>query len=930
MKALKFLFLLSLISFLFACNNNKVSISTDNLFSKFTNPPVEARTFTRWWWNGDCVEEKELQRELDVMKKAGIGGVEINPISMPPTIKEVNCDCYDWLSPEWNRMVKKTIEAAKEKEMIVDLIVGSGWPFGGRFLSKNERIQGVGINRVRVKGSRVYETDIKDIIQLPGNKTANRFEGADPPELFFLRLVPADASGTANVIDLMDSVDESGHISFNIPEGEYDLFIGTFQTGFRSVSNGAPGSDGPVLDHMNSAAVRSYLNRLSDALEAVLGGKLGDFVRAIFCDSIELSGANWTGDFRDEFIKRNGYDPEPWFPFIFYYAYSGYTDTLNYSTAFNDSIMRARYDFNQTIVDIFLERFTTTLHQWAHDHGLKSRYQAYGMPWLVGISEGYMIPDIPESNNWLYTWPTAKYHGFWIWNKYATSSGHLASRRIISSESMTNTAAVFQATMEIFKWNDDFNFITGINHTVLHGYNYSPPEAGFPGWIRFGSYFNDQNTWWPYINLWFDYNSRLSALFQEAEPVSEVAILAPFADNYSKTGLFRQPIHINPWYAHDLWEACSQLGFNADYVNEKIIREADFKKGMLQYGPMSYQVLFVAGARSLQAETAFALEKYAKAGGKIIFIENIPERSPSLYNHAEKDEIVRKAVAGALESGNAEMVMPPENDKQALLAWTSGILQRLGISSPVRIKDPDINIFQTHYRYADHNIIFFSNQDKENIIDFRVSAQSASEQVPWIWLPESSQRKKYPYTESKGEFSVSLKPSESLLIVYDNNTGGDTYRPLRLAGDPLPQTVTGWKMKFSHINGDSFEILSPGLIDFSVSDDPRLRSFAGTVIYEGSFITEGKGPSILDLGDVSGGITELYINGNNAGVRWYGKHLYDITGLVTAGNNNIRIVYTTVLANYAFSMKDDATAQTLTGRMKGPLRQGVLGPLTIN
>jgi hypothetical protein len=927
MKSSKYFFLLYLLSLLVACNNNKQSVSTEDLFSKFTNPPAEARTFTRWWWNGDCVEEKELLRELDVMKKAGIGGVEINPISMPATVKDVNCDCYDWLSPEWNNMVKKTIEGAKEREMIVDLIVGSGWPFGGRFLSKDERIQGVGINKVRIKGPRVYEADIKEIMQMPGNKTANRFEGADRPELFFLRLVPAGATGSADVVDLIESVDKSGRVSFNVSEGEFDLFIGTFQTGFRSVSNGAPGSDGPVLDHMNSAAVRSYLNKLSDALEAVLGGELGDFVRAIFCDSIELSGANWTSD---EFINRNGYDPEPWFPFIFYYAYSGYTDTLNYSTAFNDSIMRARYDFNQTIIDLFLERFTETLHQWAHEHGLKSRYQAYGMPWLVGISEGYMIPDIPESNNWLYTWPTAKYHGFWIWNKYATSSGHLAGRRIISSESMTNTGAVFQATMEIFKWNDDFNFITGINHTVLHGYNYSPPEAGFPGWIRFGSYFNDQNTWWPYINLWFNYNSRLSALFQEAEPVSEVAILAPFADNYSKTGLFRQPIHINPWYAHDLWEACSQLGFNADYVNEKVITQADIRKGRLQFGPMSYQVLLVAGAKSLKPETALALEKYAKAGGRIIFIENIPERNPSLLNHVEKDEIVRKAVAGAIESGNAEMVEPPENNKQALLTWTSGILQRLGISSPVLIKDPDVNIFQTHYRYGDHNIIFFSNQAREKIIDFNVSAESVSGHVPWIWLPESAQRMKYPYSEDRGELTVSLKPSESLVIVYDDDQEGDTYRPLRLEGDPPSLPVEGWKMKFSHIKGDSFEIKSTELIDFSVSDDPRLRSFAGTVTYEGSFTVGGEKPSILDLGDVSGGITEVYINGNKAGVRWYGKHLYDINGLVATGDNSIRIVYTTVLVNYAYSMKDDATAMTLTGRMKGPLKQGILGPVSLH
>ena len=51
--------------------------SVDELYTLFKDPPSEARPFVRWWWNGDCIEVDELERELDVMKAAGIGGVEI-------------------------------------------------------------------------------------------------------------------------------------------------------------------------------------------------------------------------------------------------------------------------------------------------------------------------------------------------------------------------------------------------------------------------------------------------------------------------------------------------------------------------------------------------------------------------------------------------------------------------------------------------------------------------------------------------------------------------------------------------------------------------------------------------------------------------------------------------------------------------------------
>ncbi len=84
---------------------------------------------------------------------------------------------------------------------------------------------------------------------------------------------------------------------------------------------------------------------------------------------------------------------------------------------------------------------------------------------------------------------------------------------------MTNTQGVFKASLEEIKQHDDMNFITGINHSILHGFNYSPPEAGFPGWIRYGAYFSEQNPWWPYLHKWVDYNARLSFVFQNSEPL---------------------------------------------------------------------------------------------------------------------------------------------------------------------------------------------------------------------------------------------------------------------------------------------------------------------------------------------------------------------------------------------------------------------------
>ncbi len=62
---------------------SEAKLSSKDLYKQFQNPDSRYRPFVRWWWNGDRVEAEELVRELHLLKEAGIGGVEINPISFP-------------------------------------------------------------------------------------------------------------------------------------------------------------------------------------------------------------------------------------------------------------------------------------------------------------------------------------------------------------------------------------------------------------------------------------------------------------------------------------------------------------------------------------------------------------------------------------------------------------------------------------------------------------------------------------------------------------------------------------------------------------------------------------------------------------------------------------------------------------------------------
>jgi hypothetical protein len=910
-----------------ACNSSDIENAgnTDELYSVFQDPPASARPFVRWWWNGNCVTEKEVVRELDVMKAAGIGGVEINPIRMPIEQDQAKYKALEWISPEWNHVVKIASERAKENNMLVDMIVGSGWPFGGEFLEEGEIIQRVLTNQKDLVGPAQYRAKAQDLInEATEGYGRGAFENVMRSKILFIRLIPDELNDIGDCVDLDKEIRDEGEIIFEVPEGKFKLFIGIWQEGYERVTFGAPGSDGPVLDHMNAAAVQKYLDRLSDALEKEFGAELGAYLRALFCDSIELAGANWTTDFSDIFYKYCGYKLEPYLPFVFYKPGVGYKDEMKISPYFSLSLQKVRYDYNKVLVNTFLENFTQTFKNWCNEHGSLCRYQAYGLPWLVGLSEGYMIPDIPESNSWLNReryFPKSEYN---IWSKYASSSGHIMGNPIISCEANSNLDGVFKTTLEQIKLADDMNFITGITHTVLHGYNYSPPEAGFPGWIRFGTYFNEQNTWWPHFRLWSDYNSRLSAVFQASQPAAEVAILGPTADVWGDHGLGRDKFHNTPWYCYQLWKSFSHHGISVDYVNETMIQDAVINDGELGLGKMNYQMLILTDVKSILPATAKRIAEYADQGGKVIFVNDLPFRSPSMINAQQNDKITEELMKEAVSQNTGALLLDGPENQDNLNSWTFNVIETAKLNSPVRIQEPDPSVFQTHYVYKNQDIFFFCNQDKASRVQFE-ALFNRSEGIPWIWDPETGSRSVFSYGANPRELNIELGPLESMLIVFDKKKGSKS--GVIKADETKYTTINSpWNIKFYPHIGTEFQIEEVDLPDLAASEDDRLNSFAGEIVYTTNIDIDNT-DLILDLGEVYG-ISELWLNGEKIGSRWYGKHQYPINGIARKGINELEIHLTTTLYNFCRTQEENPEiARWLKTREPEP--SGLLGPVKL-
>src|SRR5215813_8009098 len=98
----------------------------DDLQRSFINPPDNARIMMRWWWFGPAVTKPELERELRVMKDAGIGGVEVQPV-YPLSLDDPASGRKNlpFLSDAFLEALRFAADKARELGMRLDLTLGS-------------------------------------------------------------------------------------------------------------------------------------------------------------------------------------------------------------------------------------------------------------------------------------------------------------------------------------------------------------------------------------------------------------------------------------------------------------------------------------------------------------------------------------------------------------------------------------------------------------------------------------------------------------------------------------------------------------------------------------------------------------------------------------------------------------------------------------
>ncbi len=917
--------------------------SNSDLYKLFKNPESKYRPFVRWWWNGDKVEAKELIRELHLLKEAGIGGVEINPISFPSTGDDLGKKSLKWLSDEWIDMLQVTFDEAKKLDMTCDLIVGSGWPFGSESLQGEERAQVVIIDAEKLEGPMVYESSQFNIFKNidPGVTEPNTSRTC---EILSLKLVPDPMSGLDQVVDLSDKRKDE-MIRVDVPAGKYVLYALVKVNSFACVINGAPGAAGHILNHMDKTAVRKYLDHMSDTIQKKTG-PLSNHLRAFFTDSMELEGCNWTGDLAEEFKKRRGYDVMPYLPFtMFKVGRLGSVVDENYGVTktpeFAEVIKRVRFDFELTKAELLRERFTETYLQWCKDQKVKSRAQAYGRGFFP--LESSLDYDIPEGESWTTNWLKHKLgeemsdedyrrgRGYTMIDKYVSSAAHLAGKRVVSCEEMTNTYIVFNATLELLKIGSDQSIMSGITHSVWHGFNYSPAEAPFPGWVQYGSYYNENNNWWPYFKYLNQYKARLSSLFQNADMYTDMAILPANYDMWGEMGVQTDPFpeKLNVPYTSIIWESINKTGGAADYTSEIIINDSTVKNGKLCYGPKKYGTLFLAEVTSLNPETIAKLYDFVSSGGRIFCIEKYPEKSLGLTNYKQKDQQVQQWIE-KLKAFPDRFILIKKPDDNCFLEWYKDAMVKYNLPHYLEIEKPDRYLMQNRYQSDDENeIFFFGNAHKFNPNQTKVtfSKEITKGRHAWVWNPENGER--YRMELVNNSFELELGPAETLLIIFSKEKNGAKWAPAPITANNAKTLGGTWDVEFRHSRENWVKTIQ--METLKDLKDTDFVNFTGTAVYKQKLDSDNQKTTFLNLGQVYG-VSEVFINEKSCGVKWYGNRIYNIAPFLQKGSNDLEIRVTTTMGNYMKTLTDNPTAQKFTNKKtkEQPIQSmGLVGPVTL-
>ncbi len=913
---------------------------SDELKRQFENPPDSARPGVYWYFMDGNLDRRGITADLEAMKAAGIGNLIFLEVNVGVPRGPVN-----FLSEPWQDLFAHAVHEAERLGLEITLGSGPGWTgSGGPWVKPEESMQHLVAAAIEVQGPSSFHARLpvpeprrpffdtltpelaakraafyRDVavLALPTPAADQRIADIDEKALYYRSpyssvagvkpflpsparypQVPVDAVIPVDrIVDLTNRLASDGTLDWPVPDGRWTILrLGSRNNGANTRPAPVPGL-GFECDKFDPAALEAHFQEYVGKLLNKVGRRqAGAGWTMLHIDSWEMGAQNWTAHFREEFQRRRGYDPLPFYP-----VYTGrIVGNLELSERF-------LWDLRKTGQELVIENHAERLKQLGRRHGFGLSIEPYDMNPTADLALG-AVADVPMAEFW------SKDFGFDTSFSCleAASLAHTLGRPVVAAEAFT---AGGEEAMRQYpgstKNQGDWALCAGINRFVIHTFAHQPLGDARPGMTMgpYGVHWDRNQTWWPMVSEYHRYLSRCSFLLRQGSAIADILYLTPEGAPH----VFRPPVSAlageNPMP--------DRKGYNFDgCAPETLEAHAVVKDGRIVFpGGSSYRLLVLPAFETMTPSLLSKIAALVEQGATLV--GRPPIKSPSLSGYPACDEKVRagaEALWGTLESPAAITERPfgrgriywgghltaAGSDLYPDYDATAALLRRAG--TPEDFEGP---VRYTHRRTKELDIYFLANRTDSQVdasCTFRVDRA-----LPELWDPLTGRIKSLPEfsrAQSRTTVPMSFEPYQSFFVVFRNADSSGSQPALighnfaRL--QPIARLEGPWSVTFDPKWGGPAGITFQELVDWTARPEPGIKYYSGIATYQKVFDLDsalnGSHRLWLGLGKVSV-IARVRLNGSDLGVVWCAPWSVDITDHLRAKDNRLEIEVANLWAN---------------------------------
>ncbi|NJP40492.1 hypothetical protein HCH52_05440 [Oscillospiraceae bacterium HV4-5-C5C] len=581
------------------------------LAAQFQNPPADKRGAPFWAWNAG-LEPEELKHQIRIFKQMGFGGFHMHVRTGLTT---------PYLSAEFMDRIRDCVDEAKTDGLLAYLYDEDRWPSGaaGGLVTKNPAFR----SRHLLLTRHAYaDRDRSAEASADSSARAGRCENGELLAVYDVQLTPGGQLAEVRRLKQPDAV-VRGFRLYAYSETALPSTWYNNQT---------------YLDTLNPRAVRAFIDATHERYFETVGAEFGRTIPAIFTDEPQFTRKQtlrYPQDQRDVTLPWTADLPE-----TYRQAYAG-EDILDHLPELlwdkpDGEVSVARYHYHDHVAERFAGAFADQIGAWCQAHQLRLTGHMMEEPTLesqtAALGEAmrsyrsFQLPGIDMLCDFR-EFTTAK---------QAQSAARQFGRPGVLSElyGVTNWNFDFRG----YKLQGDWQAALGVTLRVPH---LSWLSMAGEAKRDYPATFNYQAPWYETFHYLEDHYARVNVAMTRGQAVVRLAVIHPvesywlhWSDNSSSAGQ-RAQLDANFRNLTD-WLLRAQLDF--DFIAESLlpqlcpleaiqppVTDSQDQGPYLPVGQMRYQTILVPSVQTLRGSTLDRLERFRRAGGRVIFSGRIPD-----------------------------------------------------------------------------------------------------------------------------------------------------------------------------------------------------------------------------------------------------------------------------------------------------------------